>query len=217
MFNLRSHSIIYIIVCSSLMLITSCNSESNSDTYWSENDRNYLIKGLEDSKQELMSVIDTLTEAQWNFMPNPESWSIARIVEHLGLQQDMHFREVFVLSKTPPLPDLVDQVEGNEIKILNYVSDITKGEATWNVEPLGRWCTKSDAINQFDLSRGKFIEFVKTTNADLKQHFTFRNLPDKSDYRSIRDLHQIVLTTITHTRRHIKQIEGIMALPDFPQ
>ncbi len=203
-------------VIATIIVWWSCDNSSSIETHWTEKDRSFLLNGLEESRQELMEITDSLTDEQWNYIPDSETWSISQIVEHLGLQQDMHFREVYVLSKTPPFPELTNRVKGNEIKILNYVSDTTKGKATWNVEPWGRWCAKSDAIDQFNFSRDKFIEFVKNTNADLKHHFTFRELPDKSDYRNIRDLHQIVLTTITHTRRHIIQIEGIILRPGFP-
>ncbi len=183
---------------------------SIAPTYWTEQDRHLLLEGLEDSRNELIDLITPLDDAAWHFRMTDSSWTIAEIVEHIGLQQDMHYREVYVLSKAPPHPEFVSMTSGNDIKILNYESDTTKGEATWNVVPLGRWCSKNEAISQFNFSRDKFVEFVKNTNADLKQHFTFRTLADKTDYRNIRDLHQIVLTTITHTRRHVHQIEEII-------
>ena len=191
--------------------IHSCqNPSSHNQSIWTESDREFLVNGLEKSRTDLIDITKSLSEEQWHYRPDSTSWSIAEIVEHLGLQQDNHFREVYVLSKTPPHPELVERVRGNEDIILSYASDTTKGKSTWNVEPQGRWCTKEDALSQFNFSRDKFIEFVQTTNADLKQHFTFRSLPDKSDYRNVRDLHQIILTTITHTSRHVHQIESII-------
>lgn len=192
------------------LIVMSCKMDQNTPfTYWTEEDRQTLIEGLEQSRINLLNAVEGLSDAEWYFKEDASSWSIAEIVEHLGLQQDMHFREVYVLSKNPPHPEYVDQVSGNIEIILSYESDTTKGRATWNVEPTGRWCTKKDALSHFNMVRDKFIEFVSNTNADLKQHFTFRNLEDPNDYRNVRDLHQIVLTTISHTNRHVHQIEAL--------
>lgn len=211
--------LIIILLSSSIVLLCfSCNhSYEYSKSSWTEKDRAKLVDQLESTHEELIKSVNLLTDDQWNYLPMDGSWSIAQIVEHLGLQQDMHYREVYVLSKSPPHPELVEIVKGTDEIILNYKSDTTRGRATWNVEPLGRWCNKEDALGHFNFVRGKFIEFVTKTDADLKQHFTFRTLADKSDFRNVRDLHQIILTTAAHTSRHVKQIENIKLSNQFPK
>ena len=205
-FSFRLFLLIVIIATTSYCEIQEKKDETIN---WTEDDRQSLLDGLESSRNYLLDELLSVDDEMWNAKVDTSTWSIAEIVEHLGLQQDMHFREVYVLSKAPAHPEFITETAGNEIQILNYESDTTKGNATWNVEPLGRWCSKEEAIAQFNISRNKFIEFISTTNANLKHHFTFRTLEDKSDYRNVRDLHQIVLTTITHTNRHIHQIEAI--------
>lgn len=200
------------------LLLIGCNGqlEKEEARLWTEEDKLELLNGLVYSHDSLLLLIQPLNEEQWNYKLNDDTWSIAEITEHLGLQQDMHFREVYVLSKTPPSPEFVDAAKAGEIKIKGYATDTTQGDATWNVLPLGRWCSKEDAVNQFKITRDHFIDFINTTKADLRKHFTFRDLPDKSDYRNVRDLHQIVLTTITHTERHTLQIKTILENPGFP-
>ncbi len=207
------------------MLVTSaallsCGSEENStDTAkdsWSVEDRQTLLRGFNGSRIDLLEAVNGLSDEQWNFKADSNSWSIAYIVEHLGLQEDMHFREVYVISLAPPHDEFAGDTRKNDEKVTSYETNPIKTESAWFVTPLGRWQTKEDALFQFNSSRDKMIEFVESTQLDLRKYVTFRNIPDETDFRRIRDLHQILLTTIAHTRRHIRQIEGIKSLPNFP-
>ena len=208
--------IIYFLI-SVAYLLNACNtSQKELVRLWTEEDRQELVDGLQQSQRDLFLAVSELNEVQWRYKVDEEQWSIAEIVEHLGLQQDMHYREVYVLSNVPPNVFQQSIPKENEKLIREYATPTKKEDASWNVEPLGRWCSKEDALNQFAFSRDKFIEFVTKTEADLRRHFTFRSLPDPEDYRNKRDLHQIILTTITHTQRHTLQIQTIKASQDFP-
>ena len=201
------------------LFFTSCTVSVTNDPIppvWTEEDRSFLIEQFEKSRSELMNEVQKLTDEQWNFKKDSTSWSIAEIVEHLGLQEDMHFREAYVISKTPEQPEIALKTIGNDEKVLNYENNPLKTIADWFVQPLGRWRTKQDAINQFNRSRDKNIEFVRNTDKNLRVQITFRDIPDEDDFRRVRNLHQIYLTTIAHTRRHIHQIEGIKMAENFP-
>jgi len=60
------------------------------------------------------------------------------------------------------------------------------------------------------------MEFASNTDVDLRAHFSFRNIRDETDFRRVRDLHQIILTTIAHTKRHLHQIGKIKESSEFP-
>ena len=212
---------IRIIGFSILLLVSQGCKESNRiepiGKIWSEEERQLLITGLEETRRTVSEEIKPLENDQWHFRSDSSSWSIALIIEHVSLQEVMHYREIYVISKTPPQPKYVEKAQGNDKLILKYETDPTKGIADWGVTPLGRWCDKAHAVNQFNRATDKLIEFVSETDVDLRQQFTFRDIPDESDFRRIRDLHQILLTTITHTKRHIHQIRRIKSHPDFPK
>jgi len=202
-----------------LLFTISCTvsvTDNPEPPVWTEADRSFLVEQFEKSRSELMNEVQKLTEEQWNFKKDSASWSIAEIVEHLGLQEDMHFREAYVISKTPEQPLIALQTVGNDEKVLSYENNPIKTIAVWFVQPLGRWKTMQDAINQFNRSRDKNIEFVGNTDKNLRVQITFRDIPDENDFRRVRNLHQIYLTTIAHTRRHIHQIEGIKKAEGFP-
>jgi len=202
-----------------LLFTISCTvnvTDNPEPPVWTEADRSFLVEHFEKSRSELMNEAQNLTEEQWNFKKDSASWSIAEIVEHLGLQEDMHFREAYVISKTPEQPEIALKTVGNDEKVLSYENNPIKTIAVWFVQPLGRWKNKQDAINQFNRSRDKNIEFVGNTDKNLRVQITFRDIPDENDFRTVRNLHQIYLTTIAHTRRHIHQIEGIKKAEGFP-
>ncbi|MDN5204063.1 DinB family protein [Fulvivirgaceae bacterium BMA10] len=197
----------------------SCQERERHETIekqWTGEDRTTLLTGFQESQALLMDLVRPLSNEQWYFKADSNSWSIADIMEHLGLQEDMHFREVYVISKTPMRPELLEKTKNNDDKVLAYETDPTKGTSGWFVTPRGRWCSKEEAIQGFNRSRDHTIDFVGNTDIDLRLHFTFRDIPDENDFRRVRDLHQILLTTITHTKRHIHQIERIKNHPDFP-
>ncbi len=184
---------------------------------WTEDERQLLISGLEETRRIVLEEIKPLGNDQWYFRPDSSTWSIALIIEHVSLQEVMHYREIYVISKTPAQPKYVEKAQGNDKLILKYETDTIKGIADWGVTPLGRWCDKADAVYQFNRATDKLIKFVSETDVDLRQQFTFRDIPDESDFRRIRDLHQILLTTITHTKRHIHQIRRVKSHPEFPK
>lgn len=201
------------------LVIQGCQKQNRSEStakIWTEEERQLLISGLEETRRIILEEIDPLSTEQWHYQFDSSTWSIALVIEHISLQEVMHYREIYIISKTPPQPKYVEKAQGNDELILKYETDPTKGIANWGVTPLGRWCDKADAVNQFNRATDKLIEFVSETDADLRQQFTFRDIPDESDFRRIRDLHQILLTTITHTKRHIHQIRRIKSYSDFP-
>ncbi len=184
---------------------------------WSEEDRAHLISEFESTKKVIHDLVDRLSFEQWNFKPDEDSWSIGYIIEHLQLQEDMHYREVRIVSMQPPRPEYSLKTLGNDEKVNEYATNPQKGMADWNVTPLGRWPTKKLSLMAFDRSRDKMIELIRNMKADLRQQVTFRNIPDETDFRSVRNLHQILLTTIAHVKRHTSQIESVLANESFPK
>ncbi len=188
---------------------------------WTESERQLLIDGLKRTENDLINEIENLNEDQWNFHESPERWSIREIVEHLEIQDEMYYRELYIISKTPILPEYVDLVKGNDSKILEYATDPTPGNSGWLLAPIGRFCDKASSIKAFERIRGEVIKFVKESNQDFRLHFTFRKYPEDGSLSNpglwdIRDLHQLLLTTIAHTDRHIGQIRKVKEHPDYP-
>jgi hypothetical protein len=70
--------------------------------------------------------------------------------------------------------------------------------------------TLDKAINPFKENRGKLIEYIKNSDADLRNHIA--TLPVGSF-----DCYQMILFIGDHSNRHMQQIEEVKANPDFPK
>lgn len=213
-----------------LLLCTSngCNKQLETlsianKQIWTIEDRRFVLEELNRTTNEIRDETVFLTEVQASFRENDDRWSITEIIEHLEVQNELHFREIRAISKTPQLLQYVDVVTGQDGYYQEYATDTARNQlAQWYLEPIGRFGTKKKALEAFIRTRGYFIDFVKTTDIDLRKHFTFRrniehlNIEDLKT-GDVRDLHQLLLTGIAHTDRHLNQIRKIKENPDFPK
>lgn len=184
---------------------------------WTTEERQLLLDGLNKTRDLVIEATKGLAPAQWQFKEAPTRWSIAEVVEHLGLQEDMYFREMYLIAQQPPMPDLRSKVQNNDAKILAYADSSEKAQASWYLEPRGRWQDPANGVAAFLRSREHLTSFVQKTSVDLRVHFTFREYKGQMNQWSVRDLHQLMLTTISHTKRHVGQIERIKAHSNYPQ
>lgn len=198
------------------------DQENTSEKLWTEENRQFLIQELSRTRNELINEVKDLNDKQWNFKEEPGRWSISEIVEHLEVQDELYFREIFLTSKTPQSTKYIEIVKGNDEKFLAYAVDTTKGKAAWYLEPIGRFCSKELAEKSFLRTRNHLIKFVEETDLDLRKFFTFRKYIDDgglSDVRlwDVRDLHQLLLTDIAHTDRHLNQLRKVKDHPNYPR
>ena len=198
------------------VLMVATGAEPNGGV-WTEAERANLIAGLDRTRDLVAQATAGLTPEQWRFREEPGRWSIAEVVEHLGLQEDMYFREIYLIAQQPPLPQFRAQVKGNDQAIMAYASDSEKAQAGWFLEPQGRWSADpGKGLASFLRSRGKLTEWVQGTRKDLRVQFTFREYKGTANRWSVRDLHQLLLTTIAHTERHVNQMLNVKAHPGYP-
>lgn len=212
-----------------LFLTFACNFSTDSTAkvekeprWWAAADQQFIISELDRTTNELLDEVRELTEEQWGFRADSTHWSIGDIIEHLEMQNQLHFREISVTSKAPQYEKFRAITSGQDGFFTRYAVDTTKGKAQWFLEPLGRFPTKEMGVNAFLRARGGLKKFVEETNIDLRKQFTFR-VPveglslNQIKIGQVRDLHQLLLTGIAHTDRHIRQIEKIKLQEDFPK
>ncbi len=216
------NSFFYSFSCA-LMILSSCNTKSNngSENLWTDGERGILVSGLEASLNDVLSETTPIDDSLWSSKRDSKQWSIAEVIEHLILQDQAYYREIKVVSSLPNMPEYIDRVKGNDEKFLEYASDPVKSKADWDVTPTGRFCTKNDALMEFQKVREQIISLVSTSGTDFRQVFTFRKIPqavidrnpDFYKVREVRDLHQLVLNAIAHTKRHNGQLTRIIHRP----
>lgn len=182
---------------------------------WSISDRQVLLAGLKNSQSDLVKEIKHLKEKQIHFKPDSSQWSIAEVIEHVGVYEELLYWDLLNNQYTDERPDLVALVKGIDSAMTAYATDPNKGHAPLTVQPLGRFKNKEDLLNFFNIFRNEVIKLVLETEVDFRLHFIFR--PADWGIWHIRDLHQYTLLWIAHTERHLNQIKRIMANPNFPK
>ncbi len=176
---------------------------------WTEKDRMFLLQNLERTRDEIIKETDHLTPAQWHFKENDTSWSIAQVVEHLGLYERTFLHESSVILQGKPEPELATNARTDS----SYI--------TWMNEPQAHKANKihiplelmkdKDNLTFFLYGRNLAIDFIRTTTADLKAYYTFRGGDEKR-----RSLHGLFVVHFGHTDRHLKQIRRIKQHKSFP-
>ncbi|MBT8255323.1 MAG: DinB family protein [Bacteroidia bacterium] len=199
--------LIYFILFTALI---SCQSNTKEMTYsksWSQEEKNFLISSLTDSYQGVVEEVTSLDEAEWSWKAIDSVWSIAEVVEHLIVHDELFYREARVLTGLPTLPEQAESHFAADEEILSYkeITPQNTGKSPSYMEPMGRWCSKDEALAGYSHIRAMLIDFVKTTNKDLRQFYTSSGRGPTM----YRDLHQLLLISGAHTERHRKQIQNI--------
>jgi len=184
-----------------------------ADQTLSPAERDHAVAELESSRKAFVEATTGLSEAQWNFKPGPDRWSIAECAEHIGVT------ETFILNliteqalKGPAEPEKRALVQGKDSSLITMVVDRTaKFKAPEAIQPTRRWTTSGEITKNVLESRARTIEFVSTTQEDLRDHFI-----DHPVFKTL-DTYQWILLTSGHMRRHTAQILEVKADPNFPK
>lgn len=197
-----------------ISLSTILYSQVQTSKLWTEEDRQFLLEGLAQTRADLLNEVKGLNEVQIAFKPDSNKWSIAEVLEHLGTFEELLHWDVFCNQYTPEQKGFTENVTGKDSIMLAYATDTTKGNSPPIAVPLGRFTTLDELVKYFEYHRNAVISLVKNTTADFRKHYIYR--PSEWGDWAIRDLHQYIVVYITHTTRHTNQIKRIKAEPNYP-
>jgi hypothetical protein len=177
----------------------------------SQADREALIKDLERSRTVFLDAIaDVKTEAQWNYKPAPDRWSVAECAAHI-IAAEQYFRETIAATLKTPALSAAQQSTAGDALIAKMVRDRTqKFQAPAQLEPQGKVVPKAQAIKDFQATRAKTLEYVRTTQDPLREHGS--GTPPQ-----VTTAYQLVLMLSGHTERHTAQLVEVKASPGFPK
>jgi len=184
-----------------------------ADQTLSPAERDHAVTELESSRQAFLEATNGLSEAQWNFKPAPDRWSIAECAEHIGVT------ETFILNlitgqvlKGPGEPEKRALAQGKDSALMAMAVDRSaKFKAPEAIQPTRRWSTSGEITKNVLENRARSIEFIRTTQEDLRDHFM-----DHPVFKTL-DTYQWILLTSGHMRRHTAQIVEVKADPNFPK
>tara|TARA_R110002020_G_scaffold306170_2_gene522155 strand:+ start:119 stop:724 length:606 start_codon:yes stop_codon:yes gene_type:complete len=173
-------------------------------------EREYGVKELIKSQAMVMDVVDGLSEEQFDYKISDSSWSISEITEHIAISENMMFNMLQEGLKKPADSSKPGTAMLSDDKVIAMMKDRSyKVKTQKPFEPSGKFGSFEETLNEFNNKRDAHIEYVKTTDDDLRNRF--QEMP----FGTI-DAFQILLFMSGHTERHVQQMQEVMDDPNFP-
>ncbi|HUN89503.1 MAG TPA: DinB family protein [Terriglobales bacterium] len=164
-----------------------------------ETEREQLSAALRKSREVYLRCVKEVSENGAAARLSENSWSILEIAEHVAVAEHGMFRAVELGTDKTSEPDY-----GADAGIIRRgLNREVRSQAPERSRPKGRWKTLAEAINAFEKSREKTLDFVENGGKDPRRIESVHPL-----FGSI-DGHQILLIMAVHAERHTAQIEDI--------
>lgn len=173
-------------------------------------ERDTLLKHLDQTRQAFLASISGVSEAQWKFKAAPDRWSIAEVAEHIAISESTLLQLVTDrVLKSPATPRDPNAI--SDAKLLEGLLDRSnKFQAPEMLKPASRWSSRDALAKDFAAARDKTADYVKTATDDLHGHSAphpvFKTL----------DGYQWILLLSGHAARHTAQIEEVKTIAGYP-
>ena len=199
------------VVC--LALFSNAADTANSGATLSKQDREFAAKYLKETEKNFLNSVKGLSDAQWNYKPAPDRWSVAEVSEHIALAED--FLSNMISDKIMKSPEASTEqraaVKGKEEQILKMIPDRSKkAQAPEPLKPRHAFATREDLLKAFSSKRDANIKYLKDTKDELHAHIAPSPMGEF-------DAYQWYLFMAAHSKRHTAQIEEVKADPNFPK
>lgn len=179
----------------------------------SRKERKMATTQLKATQKELMKSIKGLSEAQLNFKPAPDKWSVKECVYHIALSETNLWQWVDGTLKAPANPDKRADIKMTDDQVIAGVSSRSVKAKTFEaLEPqTAKWANTDEALAAFQEGRSKLINYIKSTDDDMRNHVV-----TESPLGAM-DTYQLILLISSHTKRHVLQINEVKAEAGFPK
>jgi len=173
-------------------------------------ERKHAIELLKQTQKDLVAAVQGLSEAQLNFKPAPDRWSVLECVQHITLSSPGLFQMAQGAMKDPNDSALKSQV-ADDVLVKMVEDRSRKAQAPEPFKPINSpYHTLNETLAAFNADRDKLIEYVNTTDDDMRAHIA------KMPFGNI-DPYQVILMIAAHTNRHTQQLNEVKADPNFPK
>ena len=175
----------------------------------SQEDREHLLVHVEMTTQMVAEQVRGLSPAQLEYKASSDRWSIREVVSHLAVAEPDYWRDIQKALKAEP--DMNGKKSSaSDADILWYGIDrVVHTKTGGGHEKVDTYKDLNVALGKFQALRATMIEYIKTTNDDMRAHSFGERQPI--------DCWQWMLEISTHAERHIQQIREIKNDPNFPK
>lgn len=194
-----------------LLVITGLAGTLNN-TSLSGKERKSAIGLMKDTKSDVFKCVKGLSNAQLNFKPDPDRWSVKECVYHIAISEKNLWDLLEKAMKSQPNPEKRTEIKiTDDDLIAGLESRNTKVKTIETLEPKNTpYKSVNEALESFKNNRNDHIKYMKLTTEDLRNHVVQMSF-------GWLDCYQLCLMIAAHSNRHTKQIDEVKADPDFPK
>ncbi len=177
----------------------------------SKKERRQAAQTLLNTRDALVASVSNLSEAQWNFKPAPDRWSIKECVQHLALAEAALWQMCDGMVKQAANPEKRSEIKVSDEQVIQLMEDRSnKKKTTDMLQPdKATWSTPGEALKAFTTQRDKLIIYIQSTQDDLRSHVAETPL-------GLLDAYQLVLLIAAHSNRHTQQINEVKTAERYP-
>jgi uncharacterized damage-inducible protein DinB len=200
------------IILAVLVLGLFCPTLAQEEGRMTAGEKTKVIKLLLDSQKELLDSVEKLSDAQWNYKPGPDRWSVGEVAEHILLSEGLLFASVERALAEKTNPEWKTKTAGKtEFLERVMVSRDRRAQAPEQIRPQG--LSRAEIMSRFKEARAKTLKFAEQTELPLKAHTLDHPFPVFSTLNAYQWLIYIPL----HNLRHNQQIAEVKASAEFPK
>jgi hypothetical protein len=178
----------------------------------SKKERKFALDHLNQTKNDLIKSIKGLNEEQLNFKADSTRWSIADCVEHLALTEVLFGQLIQDAMQKPANPAKRSEIKfTDEVIIAKVIDRSGKAQAPEIIRPSRKFANATEALKNLKGNREKAIQYLRSTQDDLRNHLGGHPL------FGVVDVYQMYLLMSAHCKRHTLQIEEVKSHPSFPK
>jgi uncharacterized damage-inducible protein DinB len=175
-------------------------------------ERDFALSHLYASEKLFLDSVDGLSPAQFAFRAAPNRWSIAERAEHIASAEDFYFSIVKKVVKAPAVANHT-ATQADDERILAAMLD--PRQKTASTEPnrpaSARPADLDAAIAHFKLSRAQVLDYIRSTQDDLRHHVS------QNPAGGVLDGYQWILVLSANTERQVGLIQDTKADSSFPK
>ncbi|MEO7983056.1 MAG: DinB family protein [Bacteroidota bacterium] len=193
-----------------LLVVTGLAGTINDNSI-SKKERKFGIGIMKDTRDNAVSATKGLSEAQYNFKPAPERWSVKECMYHIAGAEKLLWTLFENTMKVPANPEKRAEIKMTDEQVIKMIEDRSvKAQAPEPIQPKNTGFTVlTDAVEDFKKHRGEHIKYLKNSTEDLRNHVA--QLPV-----GYIDCYQLLLFIAAHSNRHTQQMNEVKASPGFP-
>jgi len=178
----------------------------------SKKERDAAVKLLKDTEEDVFSKVKGLSEAQLKYKPAADRWSVEECVKHIAVTEQGIWQMTEGTIKQAANPEKRSEIKSSDEQVIQMMENRTQKVKTMDQFKPENTPFKSleDALASFKTNREKLIDYIKTTQEDLRNHVAALPFGQLDSY-------QMILFIGAHSNRHTQQIEEVKADAGFPK